>query len=147
VTAFDIVVGVLVTTMFLVPAATVMAAFPRVTRRGTGFHLAAAHTVLMLGPMALAPLWVLADPDPMYGDLYPPFFVVPGLHIHFAACRLFDPVFPWLLGFMEPFPASILCIVVGPGLVGMIAGGLQWFLIGAAWDRIDRLLPQPADAK
>jgi hypothetical protein len=50
------IVGVLTTTMFLVPTATVLAAFPRVTRRGTGFHLAAAHTVLMLAAMALAPL-------------------------------------------------------------------------------------------
>lgn len=49
-------------------------------------------------------------------------------------------MFPWLLGYMEPFPASVLTIIVGPGLVGLLAGGAQWYAVGAVWDWLGRRL-------
>ena len=129
-------------------AALVMQAFPRLTRRGTGLHLAATHTLLLLAAMAVAPLLIFVMWDSPYGDVYLPYFVVPGLHINIPANRFFGGVaFPWLLGFMGSFPASILCLIVGPGLVGLLVGGVQWYLIGAAWDRVGRLLPRAGGEK
>jgi hypothetical protein len=29
-----------------------------------------------------------------------------------------------------------MCVIVGPGLVGVAAGGLQWWVVGMAWDRL-----------
>jgi hypothetical protein len=126
----------------MVPAVTVLSALPRFTRRGTGFLLAVAHTGLMLAAMAAAPLWILSDPEPMYANVYAPYFLVPGPHIWVPSAQFFGAtVAPWLDEFLAPRAVGVLCIVVGPGLVGLLVGGAQWYLIGAAWDRFDRFLP------
>lgn len=110
---------------------------PRTARWGHGTRLAVTHTGLMLVAMGVAPLWIRAVWDSPYGDVYLPYLGVPGLHIYHPANVFFgDTVFPWLLGFMEPFPASVLTVVVGPGLVGLLVGGGQWYLVGVAWDRL-----------
>ena len=115
---------------------------PRVRRWQTGYRLAAAHTLVVLGLMMLAPLEIRANWGSPYGDLYFPYFFVPGIHIdHFARQLFKGPVFLWLLQYMESFPASVLCIIVGPGLVGMLVGGLQWYIIGAVWDRFQAKRP------
>ncbi len=91
--------------------------------------------------MAFAPLWILSDPDPMHADVYVPYLGVPGLHIHLPTSLFFcGAVAPWLHGFLSPRSVGVLCIIVGPGLVGLVVGGVQWYLVGAAWDRIDRQL-------
>ncbi|HSQ57036.1 MAG TPA: hypothetical protein VLM40_14960 [Gemmata sp.] len=109
----------------------------RVRRWGTGCRLAVAHTLVVLGFMTIAPLEIRANWGSPYGDLYFPYFFVPGVHIYFFVNQLFNgQVFIWLLGYMESFPASVLCIIVGPGLLGMLVGDLQWYLIGAIWDRV-----------
>jgi hypothetical protein len=69
--------------------------------------------------------------------VYVPYLLVPGIHIYQPANALFGrAVFPWLLGRMESFPASVISVVVGPGLVGLFVGGVQWYLLGAAWERL-----------
>jgi hypothetical protein len=103
----------------------------------TGWSLAAAHSLVVLGFLALAPLYIQATWGSPYGDVYAPYLLVPGIHILYPADRVFGgPVFHWLLGHMESFPASVLCVIVGPGLVGLAVGGAQWWLVGAAWDRV-----------
>jgi hypothetical protein len=110
---------------------------PRIGHWRTAPRLAAAHTVAVLGLMALAPVYIRLTWGSPYGDVYVPYLLAPGIHISYPADRLFDgPVFQWLLGYMESFPASVLCVIVGPGLVGVVAGGLQWFVLGAVWDRL-----------
>jgi hypothetical protein len=110
---------------------------PRIRRWQTGYRLAAAHTLIVFGFMAIAPLIIRAMWGSPYGHLYPPYFFVPGEHIYGPVSQLFKgPVFLWLLGYMKSFPASVLCIIVGPGFVGMLVGGLQWYLIGAVWDAL-----------
>ena len=110
---------------------------PRLARLPTGPLLAISHTLVVCGWLALCPLYIAAEraADSPYGDVFVPYLLVPGAHISHAASAWFGRVpFPWLLGHMESFPASVICVVVGPGLVGLLSGGVQWYLLGAAWD-------------
>jgi hypothetical protein len=137
------IVSALVPACLLIPVVVgLLVGCPRVTKRGTGFVLAAAHTIVMVVELAVAPLVIAGMRDSPYGDLYPPYLLVPGLHIYHPSSSFFgDVVFPQLLGIMDSFPASVLCVVVGPGLVGMLVGGLQWYVLGVVWDRLNRHRP------
>lgn len=120
-------------------AARALDVVPRAANWGSGKRLAVAHTGLLVAAMALAPLWILSDPEPMYADVYLPYFLVPGPHIWVPSARFFGAtVAQWLGEFLAPRAVGVLCIVVGPGLVGLLVGGAQWYLIGAAWDRVGR---------
>jgi hypothetical protein len=115
---------------------------PWVRRWPTGSRLAAAHALVVLGLMALAPLYIRAVWGYPYGDVFVPYLLAPGIHITYPVDRVLGgPVFRWLLGHMDSFPASVLCVIVGPGLVGVAAGGLQWWAVGAVWDRLVRRGP------
>jgi hypothetical protein len=112
---------------------------PRLAGWRTGSLLAVGHGLIIFAWWAIFPLIAWLDEGSPYGEFYAPYLLVPGVHIDWPAKLLFgQPVFNGLLEYMESFPASILCIVVGPGLVGMVAGGLQWYLLGAVWDRFQR---------
>jgi hypothetical protein len=103
----------------------------------TGYTLAAAHALAILGLMVVAPLYIRLTWGSPYGDVYVPYLLVPGIHVTYPADQLFGGlVFRGLLGQMESFPASVLCVIVGPGLVGITVGGLQWWVVGAVWDRL-----------
>jgi hypothetical protein len=111
----------------------------RVGRLRTGAVLAGSHTLVVCGFLCLAPLYIAAEQEAVspYGDVYVPYLLVPGVHIYHPVSVLFGKaVFPWLLVYMESFPASVICVVVGPGLVGLLVGGVQWYLLGAIWDRV-----------
>lgn len=99
--------------------------------------LVCSHSLIILLFLLLAPIfivWIWGSP---YGDIYLPYFLVPGGHIYHVTGLVFNqPFFLWLLGFMEPFPASVVCVIVGPGFLGLIIGNLQWYLIGFVWDRL-----------
>lgn len=56
-------------------------------------------------------------------------------------------MFPWLLEHMGSVPASILCVVVGPGLAGLLLGGLQWYILGVVWDRLFGSHAKPSEPK
>lgn len=137
------VVSALVSACLLIPVVVgLLVVLPRVTRRGTGFVLATAHTIVMVVELAAAPLVIAGTRDSPYGDVYPLYLLVPGLHIYHPSGIFFgNVVFPQLLGVMDSFPASVLCVVVGPGVVGMLVGGLQWYVLGVAWDRLNRHRP------
>lgn len=121
----------------VVLAGELLAPSPRVHRWRTGYRLATAHTLVVLGFMALSPLVIWMVWGSPYGDLYVPYFFVPGTHIDHLANQVFKgPVSLWLRGHMASFPASVLCIIVGPGLIGILLGGFQWFLIGVVRDRL-----------
>jgi hypothetical protein len=109
---------------------------PRYRNRSSGALLAASHTLIVLLFLLLAPLCIAAEWGSPYGDIYGPYLLVPGIHIYHPAGLLFgEVVFPWLLGYMKSFPASVICVVVGPGLIALFVGGLQWYILGAIWDR------------
>jgi hypothetical protein len=87
--------------------------------------------------MALAPLYIRAIWESAYGDFYLPYLLAPGIHITYPVERFFGGrVFHWLLGHMDSFPASVLCIIIVPGLVGVATGGMQWWVLGVIWDRL-----------
>jgi len=112
---------------------------PRFARLPTGLLLALSHTLIMCGWLALSPLYIAAERaiDSPYGDVFVPYLLVPGFHIYNPASVWFGRVaFPWLLGHMESFPASVICVVIGPGVVGAVAGGLQWYIVGVGWERL-----------
>lgn len=123
----------------VVSLAALLSLSSRVARWGSGARLAAAHSLTIIGFLVVAPLYVWATWGSPYGDVYVPYLLVPGIHIYHPANRLFAAeVFHWLLRYMDALPASILYVIVGPGLVGVVVGGLQWWLIGTAWDRLSR---------
>jgi hypothetical protein len=109
-------------------------ASPRVRCWPVGCQLAAAHSLVVLGILIFAPLYVVATWDSPYGDVYVPYLLAPGFHIIYPVDRVFgEPVFHWLLKYLESFPASILSVIVVPGLVGLVVGGAQWWLLGTMW--------------
>ena len=112
--------------------------FPRLARLRAGPRMALSHTLIMCGWLALSPLYIAAEraAESPYGDVFVPYLLVPGVHIYHPASVWFGQVvFPWLLGHMELFPASVICVVVGPGLAGLV-GGLQWYILGAVGERL-----------
>ena len=112
----------------------------RTARWGTGLRLAAAHSLVIFGFLVVAPIYIYLTWDSPYGDVYGPYLLVPGIHIYYPVNLLFGgPVFHWLLGHTESFPASVLCVIVGPGLGALVIGGVQWWLVGTLWDRLTRL--------
>lgn len=91
--------------------------------------LAGIHTLIILISMALFPTYVFT-PDPPFDDVYIIYVLVPGLHIYMIGVQLSHQLFPWLLTKMSHYAASLICIVFIPGVVGIIIGGLQWYIIG-----------------
>jgi hypothetical protein len=109
----------------------------RARRWKTGFRLAAANGLVVLAFMAISPLYIHAAWDSPYGDAYVPYLLVPGIHVTYPADQLFaGPVFRGLLGYMESFPASVLCVIIGPGIVGVALGGVRWWMVGTVWDGV-----------
>jgi hypothetical protein len=107
----------------------------RLSRLSTGRLLLISHTLIVLFFLLVAPL--MSASEPQYSDVYLPYLLVPGIHIYHPSNLLFGRVvFPRLLESMESYPASVLCIEIGPGLVGLLVGGLQWYILGFCWDRL-----------
>ncbi len=104
----------------------------------TGPLLAISHTLIVCVWLAISPLYIAAERKfgSDYGDVFVPYMLVPGVHIYHPANLWFGQIaFPRWLGHMESFPASVICVIIGPALVGSVAGGLQWYIIGAIWER------------
>jgi hypothetical protein len=91
--------------------------------------LVVVHTFIILVAMALYPTDIFI-PDAPYDDIYTIYVFVPGIHIYMIGVKLSHQLFPWLLTKMSHYSASVLCIVFIPGVIGIIVGGLQWFVIG-----------------
>ena len=91
--------------------------------------LVVIHTLIISVAMALYPTDIFI-PDAPYDDVYIIYMLVPGFHIYMIVVQLSHQLFPWLLTKMSHYTASVLCIVFIPGVVGIIIGGLQWYIIG-----------------
>ncbi len=79
--------------------------------------------------MALYPTDIFISDAP-FDDVYTIYVFVPGIHIYLVGGQLSLQLFPWLLTKMSHYAASVLCIVFIPGVIGIIIGGFQWFIIG-----------------
>ena len=93
--------------------------------------LVVIHTLIILVAMALYPTDIFI-PNAPYDDVYSIYVFVPGIHIYMIGVQLSHQLFPWLLTKMSHYAASVFCIVFIPGVVGILVGGLQWYLIGKA---------------
>ena len=93
--------------------------------------LVVIHTLIILVAMALYPMNIFI-PEPPFDDIYTIYIFVPGIHIYMIGLQLSHQLFPWLLTETSYRVASILCIVLIPGIVGILVGGLQWYFIGKA---------------
>jgi hypothetical protein len=97
--------------------------------------LAISHAVIVATFMALYRVpFFWPGPD---GDVYIPFMLVPGIHIYFPACwlgRHVDLAFrSGLLERMSFHSASVLVLLIIPGIVCFLVGTLQWYLLGRLW--------------
>jgi hypothetical protein len=100
--------------------------------------LVISHTALLILCAALAPTGGFFG-DPPFDDLYLGYYLFPGIHLYFLAgqiVRLLEP----LCQHMSDWWGAVFYIVVFPGVVCIILGGAQWFLIGKAvqWIRAHR---------
>jgi hypothetical protein len=100
--------------------------------------LVLSQAAIILSAMALAPT-DLFIPNIPFDDLYVAYFYVPGPHIYMLALLISGAVLKLTSsGVLHTLPyhlASIVAIVVLPGIVGLIIGTFQWFLLGLAWQR------------
>ncbi len=91
--------------------------------------LVVIHTTIIFVAIALYPTGIFIPKTP-YDDVYIIYLLVPGIHIFMIGVTLSQQLWPWLLTKMSHYTASVICIVFIPGIVGIIVGGLQWFVIG-----------------
>ena len=98
------------------------------------FSLVLSHTCLLLICAALFPTGIFFAPPPV-DDLYGGYFLFPGVHLYLLAGKIIEPLQPFVGRIMPDYWGAILDIVILPGLVCAILGGVQWYLIGKAVER------------
>jgi hypothetical protein len=108
---------------------------PGARRWALKYRLLASHTGIVTALMAYSPISIRANWGSPYGDVYGPFLLVPGFPVYYPAARLSDPAFAPLLRHMESFPASVITVIVLPGLLSILLGGVIWFTAGIIWGR------------
>ena len=102
--------------------------------------LVMSHTILLLICVALFPTGIFFD-EPPFDDLYFGYFLFPGVHLYIVAGKIIEPLQP-LVGRMSPgYWGAIVYLVILPGLVCAVLGGVQWYLIGkiVEWLREGRM--------
>jgi hypothetical protein len=100
--------------------------------------LVISHTGLLLLCAALAPTGVFVD-DPPFDDLYLGYYLFPGIHLYILSGQIVRLLGP-LCQHMSDWWGDVFYIIIFPGVVCIILGGAQWFLIGKAaqWIRAHR---------
>lgn len=91
--------------------------------------LVTIHSAIILLAILLYPTEIFFLDKP-FDDLYPIYFFVPGIHICWLGGQVSRIVQAFLFSIYSPHTASILGIVIIPGFVGLVVGGVQWYLIG-----------------
>jgi hypothetical protein len=93
--------------------------------------LAISHAAIVLGCAALYPtgFFTPLGADDIYGS----YLFVPGAHILWLGQKVALALWPKLQTMMSYHSASLICIVAIPGVVCLVLGTLQWYLIGLLW--------------
>jgi hypothetical protein len=89
--------------------------------------LALSHTILLVICVALAPTGIFFA-EPPFDDVYFGYFLYPGIHIYLLSGPVVEVLNPFLYGL--DWWGAVLAGLVVPGLIGIIVGGIQWYLIG-----------------
>ena len=108
---------------------------PYIRRWPLKYRLFASHTGVIAALMAYSPVYIRSIWGSPYGDVYGPFLLVPGFPVYYPSGRLSDLAFVHLLRYLESFPASVITVIVLPGLLSILLGGAVWLTVGIAWDR------------
>lgn len=97
-------------------------------QRSLPIRFAALHTALISGLTATYPtgLFTLVP----YDDVFVAYVAVPGFHIYVPSAMFAHSLWPWLQTVLPYRSASLTCIVFIPGTLGLILGGIQWYMIG-----------------
>jgi hypothetical protein len=90
-----------------------------------------SHTALLSVCVALYPTGIFFSDIP-FDDIYSAYFLLPGFHIMILGQKLSDVLSPFLFSHLSSRWASITGIVFIPGVIGLVLGGLQWYVIGRA---------------
>lgn len=93
------------------------------------------HSAVILVVIGMYPTGIFT-PDFPFDDIYLIYFFVPGIHIYWLGGQLVAMLKPFLLSIYSRHMASIVGVVLIPGVVGLILGGVQWYLIGIIITRL-----------
>jgi hypothetical protein len=102
----------------------------RCEQRSLPIRFAALHTALISGLTAIYPTGLFTLPP--YDDVFVAYMAVPGFHIYIPCAMFAYSLWPWLQTVLSYRSASLTCIIFIPGTLGLILGGIQWYMIGQA---------------
>lgn len=111
-------------------------------RMSFAVSLAVSNAVIVTVSIALYPIFVGGIP---FDDLDLSYYFVPGIHIYLLGAYLAQAVEPSRFTLMSPHQASVVGVVIIPGIVYLLLGSSQWYLIGrlSQWLSPNRLKPIP----
>lgn len=99
-----------------------------------GWRLVISHTLLILVEMVYSPFYIQQIQGSHYGSVYYLYGFVPGVILTIFTGRASEYVFSWVTQYLAPFPSAVILIIVVPGILGIILGGILWYGIGL-WAR------------
>jgi len=91
--------------------------------------LVIVHSAILMVCMALYPTEVFS-PDIPFDDVYTAYYFVPGPCIYLLGFRVAHLLWPWIQTVLSYHTGSIVCMVLIPGVVGLLGGAAQWYVIG-----------------
>jgi hypothetical protein len=92
-------------------------------------HLVISHSLTISMFMVLG-LTGISIPSEPFDDICGLYFLVPGIHILFVGGKIAVACSPTFFKMFSNHEASMIGIVIIPGMTGLILGGLQWYLLG-----------------
>jgi hypothetical protein len=113
--------------------------FQAFERRPAALVLPFIHVLILGGFMCCWPVYARGLDLAMFGDVYLPYLIVPGIHIYGPADYIAKGLYPLCKSLFGNYYASVLVVVVIPGIAGLLLGSCQWLLIGAVVDRLRRV--------
>ena len=100
-------------------------------------HFVISHSLIILTFMALAPTGIFYGPEPV-DDIYGLYLLAPGIHLFWLGEQISWVCSPGLFKMFSNHEASMIGIVIIPGLTGLILGGIQWFLLGCLFQKLSK---------
>jgi hypothetical protein len=106
--------------------------------------LAVSHAVIVAVSIAFYPIPIFWGKSPEFDDVYWIFLFVPGMHIYQLGRYIAYAIAHSLEAIMSFHLASLFVLVIIPGIVCLLIGTLQWYLLGRLWQRLrPNTAPEP----
>jgi hypothetical protein len=84
-------------------------------------------TALIAAALSYFLRWI--DCPPPFDDIYPPYFFISGPASFFVAVFVSEKCSRPLLSVLTYHHASVIAILIVPGLINAVLGGVQWYWI------------------